>query len=248
MAPLSPLGRALGWLSPPARGAMGLLWIIAACVPSVTRPLGLSITATLALIGLLLAGGSLKAVGLRLVGVLSFTVLTVLGLAVLPSQSGATLVALPLGLAAPAEGLFFVLDIAVRAALLIAVALALGRVFTAREFLLALNGLPIPTTPRCLLYLSGLSLSRVKADLFRLFRARRARGGVRGWSAVRSSMSILGVLIVRAGRSAERQAFALQARGFADRFPTLDDESPSLPELVVAAVLGGVPVWLATLA
>lgn len=244
---MSRLGRALGQLSPPARGLVGLLWLAAACVPSVTRPLGLGAVSALAFAAFILAGGSFRGVAVRLVGVLCFTAMAVAGLALLPARPGSSVVPLVLGLSVPAEGFILLVDIAIRAGLLIVVFLTLGRVFTPRQLLLALNGLPIGRTPRCLLYLSGLSLARVRADLVRLFRARRARGGGRGWMAVRSSMGILSSLIVRAGRSAERQAFALQARGFADRFPMLDDDRPRALEVAAATVLGGVPLWLAML-
>jgi energy-coupling factor transporter transmembrane protein EcfT len=247
VATVSPLGRSLSRIGPAARGILALLWLAAACVASVTRPVGLIATAVVAAALFATAKASLRAAALRMVGVASFTVIALAGLALLPAEPGARAIPVVGGVSMPAEGLVFVIDIALRAALLIVFVGVLARVFAPRELLLALNGLPLPATPRCLVYLSATSLGGLRQDLHRLFRARRARGRITRWQAVRSSMGMLGVLIVRAGRAAERRAFALEARGFEDRFPALDDRGPRAGELLLAGLIGGVPLCLASL-
>ncbi len=204
--------RALRAASPTTRLVGLLVLVVGAASVSAARPLGAVAWAAVALLALALARVPAGLIGRRLLP------LAVMGLSLVLVRAAAE----RLGCIADAErGEMFVASLVLKAYLIVAFTTAAQAAFSERDLLVGLNSLPLPADARSLGYLMVRGARYLADEVRRLVRAREARGGGRGLRLARAIGSLAQVLIVRCGRRAETQAFALRARGFETGFPTL---------------------------
>jgi len=237
----------------PARSPVATVLLLAvavacSCAATIGRPWGASAWAAATVVGAALWRCPPRALSLRLSLLVVFWLTSVAALALVRSRHEGPLVALPLlGAPVPQRGLRFLTDVVLKSGLTVTWVTAMAARMSQTDFLRGLNGLPLPVAVASVTYLAVSSLTRVRDDVCQLVRAREARGRARGWLAVSTSAAMARSLMVLCATQAERQAFALAARGFAGRFPTSGVSRPSLLAWAVLP-LGAALVWLVRLA
>ncbi len=181
----------------------------------------------------------------RLVPLFSFGVCCYVLLLVVPLEPGQPTVALwGDRLNMPLRGFEFLTAILVKSALIVMLATALGEHLDMRGLLAGLNGLRLPRMVVSLVYLMVRSVGTLRDEVLRLVRARDARGGATGRRGLRVAGAMAHVLMVRLGRRAEWQAFALCARGYAGRLAITGWRALSPAEMLLLLAAAAALGWL----
>jgi energy-coupling factor transporter transmembrane protein EcfT len=214
-------------LSPAFRLALFVVLLLACCVVSLRCPVGVAFVGVVALGSAVAARVPLRTLLLRLTPLLSFAVLAGALLLIVPVSQSTPTVPFPLlGRPVPRAGVDFVLALAVKSALIVAVATAFARWVTERDLLAGLLGLRVPGRLAALLYLIVRSLHDVRDETLRLMRGRDSRGKPHGLRAIRVAAAMAQVLLIRLGQRADLRAAALVSRGFRNRLPLIESHVP----------------------
>ena len=222
-----------------------LVVVISAC--DYADPLHIGVLSAVTFLGLAAVDAPLSRLR-RLLPLLSFGVVCYLLLLIVPIEPDQPRLLLWGGrLSMPLQGAEFITAILIKSALIVLLATSLGEHLGLRGLLAALTGLRLPPKVVDLIYMIVNSIDGLRREIMRLVRARTARGGARGFRAVRVAAAMAQVLIIRIGRRAEWQAFALCSRGYAGRLPVLAPGTISLGEglmLAIATAMLGALIWL----
>jgi len=234
-------------LSPSFRLALFGALLLGGCLAGPGRWIGVATVGGIAAAACLAARVPLRLLLLRLVPLLSFVAFALALLLLAPVPAGTPTVRLPLiPHDFPRAGLSFVLAVAVKSALVVALATAFTRWLSEREFLVALTGLHLPGKVAALLYLMVRSLRDVRDETLRLTRARDSRGKPRGLRALRTAAALSQVLLIRLGRRADLRAAALVSRGFRNRLPLLGASALAWHEGACVLGAGALLIWVAS--
>jgi len=240
---LSPTGTQ-AHLSPSFWLGLFALMVVAVSVCDYTNPAQIGVLSALTLIALAAVGAPLVRLR-RLLPLVSFGIGCYLLLLVVPLQPGQPAVALwGDRLNMPLQGVEFLTAILVKSVLIVLLATALGEQLDMRGLLAGLSDLRLPPMVVSLIYLMVRSVGTLRDEVLRLVRARNARGGASGWRAARVAGAMAHVLLVRIGRRAEWQAFALCSRGYAGRLAITGWRTLSVAELLVLVAAAGALGWL----
>ena len=206
-------------LSPAFWLALLAALIIACAVVNIGRTFAVAVLAAITIIALLVTRTPLSALK-RLLPIVSFALFCFILLLIIPIDPGSATIKLPFcAHQIPRDGAWFVLSLTVKSTLIVLLTTAFAQRLSQRDFLAGMTALHLPSRLVSLCYLMLRALDSIAAELRRLIRARDARGGARGFRAVRVAAAMAQVLIIRLARRAETQAFALCARGYAGRIP-----------------------------
>lgn len=231
-------------LSPSFWLGLFVLMVLAVSVCDYMNPAQIGVLSALTLVAMAAVGAPLVHLR-RLLPLVSFGAGCYLLLLLVPLEPGQPAIALwGDRLNMPLQGAEFLTAILVKSALIVLLATALTEHLDMRGLLAGLNGLRLPPMVVSLIYLMVKSVGTLRDEVLRLVRARSARGGASGWRAVRVAGAMAHVLLVRIGRRAEWQAFALCSRGYAGRLAITGWRTLSLPELLVLVAAAGALGWL----
>lgn len=224
---------------------LGLLAVLLAaiCACDLARAPAVAGLAAASLVALVAARVRPPLVLVRLVPLLSFGVVALALILVLPAPEEAATITL-LSRRVPEQGVRFLSAVVIKSALLVLMATAFAERLSERDVLTGLTGWRLPAKVVSLCYLTLRSLHTVRDELLRLLRARDARGAPRGLRAVTTAGDVAQMLLVRLGRRAETQALALCARGYRGRLVVCDDGAPSWPEAVALTCVALGLLWL----
>ncbi len=243
-APAPPPTGTQASLSPSFWLGLFALMVVAVSVCDYANPAHIGVLSTLTLVAVAAVGAPLVRLR-RLLPLVSFGIGCYLLLLVVPLEPGQPAVALwGDRLNMPLQGVEFLTAILVKSLLIVLLATALGEHLDMRGLLAGLNGLRLPPKAVSLIYLMVRSVGTLRDEVLRLIRARNARGGASGWRAVRVAGAMAHVLLVRIGRRAEWQAFALCSRGYAGRLAITGWRTLSLAELLLLVAAAGALGWL----
>lgn len=243
-APALPPTGTQAQLSPSFWLGLFVLMVVAISACDYANPAHIGVLSTLTLVALAAVGAPLARLR-RLLPLVSFGIGCYLLLLVVPLEPGQPAVALwGDRLNMPLRGFEFLTAILVKSTLIVMLATALGEHLDMRGLLAGLSGLRLPPMVVSLIYLMLRSVGTLRNEVLRLVRARNARGGASGRRAVRVAGAMAHVLIIRIGRRAEWQAFALCSRGYAGRLAITGWRTLSLPELLMLVAAAGALGWL----
>lgn len=184
----------------------------------------------------------------NLLPLFSFGIFTFLLLLIVPVDPDAEMLRLPLwGREVPADGAWFLLSLMVKSALIVMQVTAFAGRIRERDMLEGLTGLLLPARLVSLCYLMVRGVSSIGGEVRRLIHARDARGQARGFRAAKVVMAMTQVLLVRLGRRAETQAFALCARGYNGRLALSQCRGISTTEIAFLIFCTAGFVWLTLL-
>ncbi len=219
--------------------------IVACCVADVFRPMGLVAPAATAVTALIIGRVPLRGVLLRLAPLVSFCVIALVLVLLVPVVEGSAALMLP-GWSRPIsrQGVEFIVDIAAKAALIVLLVTGSAARMGERDLLEGLLGLRLPSKLVSLLYLVVRQLHSVREETGRLIRGRDARGRPGGLAAVRVAGAMAQVLLVRLARRAETQAMALASRGFEGRITLGDWRALTPSELLMLILIGAFTLWM----
>ena len=242
-APAPPPTGTQASLSPSFWLGLFVLLVVAVSVCDYANPAQIGVLSTLTLVALAAVGAPLVSLR-RLLPLVSFGIGCYLLLLVVPLEPGQPAVALwGDRLNMPLQGVEFLTAILVKSVLIVLLATSLGELLDMRGLLAGLNGLRLPPKVVSLVYLMAKSIGTLRDEVLRLVRARDARGSATGWRAMRVAGAMAQVLLVRIGRRAEWQAFALCSRGYAGRLAITAWRTLSLPELLLLLAAAGALGW-----
>jgi energy-coupling factor transporter transmembrane protein EcfT len=241
-------GRAVGRTHASPSFWLGLfaVLVLSVCVCDLRRGAVVALLATLSAAAAVVARVRPSLLLLYLLPLLSFGVVMLAVILVLPAPAEAETVTL-LGRRVPEQSIRFLSAVLLKSALLLPLATAFSVKLTERDVLVGLTGWRLPAKVVTVSYLILRSLHTVRAEVVRLINARDARGKPGGIRAVTVAGAISQVLLVRLARRAETQAFALCARGYDGYLAVADDTAPSRLELLGLGALALGLLWLTVL-
>ncbi len=225
---------------------LGLLAVlIAACsVVNVGQGRAVGILSGITIIALILTRTPLQRLA-RLLPLFSFSIFCFLLLLIVPIDPDMETVQLPYwGKRLPLQGSWFLAALVVKSTLIVLLTTAFAERLSQRDLLAGLTGLGLPPKLVSLCYLIVRGVHSLAEEIRRLVRARNARGRPRGFRAVKVAAAMAQMLMIRLGRRAETQAFALCARGYAGRLAICHWRYISAPEVAALGVCLVVLAWL----
>jgi len=223
--------------SPSFRLGLVIVLTLAVCLCDLSRPFAVGALAAVSVGAVLVARVPAHVLLLRVLPLFSFGLVGLALLLLAPVGEGVATVPLPLwSRPVPEQGARFLASLAVKSTLVVLVVTAFAVRLSERDFLTALTGWHLPPKVVGLCYSTVHSLHVVRHEILRLLRARDARGRPRGLRAVRTAAAIAQVLLIRLGRRAETQAFALCARGYQGRIALSEWRGLSWSEVLALAL------------
>lgn len=225
---------------------LGLLALLIAACTAVNVGRGLPVTALAAITvtAFVATRTPLRRLS-RLLPLFSFGLFCFLLLLIVPLDAAMETARLPVwGKAVPLQGMWFLGALMVKSTLIVLLTTAFAERLSERDLLAGLTGLALPAKMVSLCYLMGKGVRSLRDEAMRLVRARDARGRPRGLRAVRIGAAMAQVLMIRLGRRAENQAFALCARGYAGRLAIVQWRHISALEVAALAVCLPALTWL----
>lgn len=228
-------------ISPSFKLGLLLVLVIACCAADLSRIIGPSVLATIALLAALLSRLPLRLLLTRLLPLISFSVIGLALLIFAPLGPGTATIELPYWGREVSKYTFdFLLAIGVKSTLIVVMISAFAQTMTERDVLAGLTGLRLPAKVVALCYMMLRGLHSVRDEVLRLARGRDARGKPRGIRAIKVAGAMTQVLMVRLARRAEVQALALASRGFDGRLALSEWQPLSAPQLLalIASAVG----------
>ncbi len=228
---------------------LGLLavLIVACSVVNVGQGRAIGILSGITVLALIVTRTPLRRLS-RLLPLVSFSIFCFLLLLIVPIDPDMETVQLPYwGKRIPLQGSWFLLALVVKSTLIVLLSTAFAEPLSQRDLLAGLTGLGLPPKLVSLCYLIVKGVHSLAAEISRLVRARDARGRPRGLRAAKVAAAMAQVLMIRLGRRAETQAFALCARGYAGRLALSQWRYISVLEVTALGVCMVALTWLTLL-